>query len=105
MWQTGVFLLTREEVPYSTAVLIDSFQESEDNKPVVIHATILVETPSQKGIIIGRKGSMLAEIRKKATPDIAEMLDHRVSLRLWVKVTKKWTRSEQILRELGLSKG
>ncbi len=99
-----VFLLTREEVPYSTAVMIDSFQESEDSKPVVIHATILVEQPSQKGIIIGQKGKMLAEIRKRATPEIAEMLDHRVSLRLWVKVKKKWTRNEQILRELGLSK-
>jgi len=100
-----VFLLTREEVPYSTAVLIDGFQEPNDNGPIVIHATILIEQPSQKGIIIGRKGSMLAEIRKKATRDIEEMLDHRVSLRLWVKVKKKWTRNEQVLRELGLSKG
>lgn len=99
-----VFMLTREEVPYSTAVIIDSFQESQTSKPVVIHATILVEQPSQKGIIIGRKGAMLAEIRKKATPEIEEMLDHRVSLRLWVKVKKKWTRNEQILRELGLTK-
>lgn len=100
-----VFLLTREEVPYSTAVMIDSFQESENDKPVVIHATILVEQPSQKGIIIGQKGRMLAEIRKKAAPEIGEMLDHRVSLRLWVKVKKKWTSNEQILRELGLRKG
>ncbi|MCL7488271.1 MAG: GTPase Era [Desulfobulbaceae bacterium] len=99
-----VFLLTREEVPYSTAVMIDSFQESVDNRPVVIHATILVEQPSQKGIIIGRKGAMLAEIRKKAVLEIARMLDQRVSLRLWVKVKKKWTSNEQILRELGLSK-
>jgi GTPase len=99
-----VFLLTREEVPYSTAVLIDSFKESESGGPVVIHATILVEQPSQKGIIIGRQGSMLAEIRKQAVPEIEEMLDHRVRLHLWVKVKKKWTRNEQILRELGLSK-
>jgi len=99
-----VFMLTREEVPYSTAVLIDSFQEGEEGRPVVIHATILVEQPSQKGIIIGRKGQMLAEIRKRATPDIEEMLDRRVSLRLWVKVRKKWTSNEQILRELGLAK-
>jgi len=97
-----VFLLTHEEIPYSTAVLIDSFKEPKPGKPVVIHATILVEQPSQKGIIIGRKGSMLGEIRKKATHDISEMLDRRVSLRLWVKVKKKWTKNEQILRELGL---
>jgi GTP-binding protein Era len=100
-----VFMLTHEEVPYSTAVMIDSFQESENKKPIVIHATILVEQPSQKGIVIGKQGRMLAEIRKKAVPELQEMLDHRVSLRLWVKVKKKWTRNEQILRELGLSKG
>ncbi|MFZ5799618.1 MAG: GTPase Era [Thermodesulfobacteriota bacterium] len=97
-----VFLLTRDEVPYSTAVLIDSFQESEGGRPVVIHATILVEQPSQKGIIIGQRGKMLAEIRQKAVPDIEEMLDRRVTLRLWVKVKKKWTSNEQVLRELGL---
>ncbi|MHB8810302.1 MAG: GTPase Era [Desulfobulbaceae bacterium] len=97
-----VFLLTRDEVPYSTAVLIDSFQEATEGRPVVIHATILVEQPSQKGIIIGQQGRMLAQIRKKAIPDIEEMLGRRVTLRLWVKVKKKWTSNEQILRELGL---
>lgn len=99
-----VFLLTREEVPYSTAVMIESFQEPEDDGPVVIHAAILVEQPSQKGIIIGRSGGMLAEIRKQAAPEIGEMLDRRVSLRLWVKVRKNWTRDGNVLRELGLSK-
>lgn len=84
--------------------MIDSFQESEGSKPVVIHATILVEHPSQKGIIIGRQGKMLAEIRKRAKPEIEQMLDHPVSLRLWVKIKKKWTKNEQVLRELGLSK-
>lgn len=97
-----VFLLTRDEVPYSTAVLIDSFQESAGDRPVVIHATILVEQPSQKGIIIGQQGRMLAAIRKKAVPDIEEMLERKVTLRLWVKVKKKWTSNEQVLRELGL---
>lgn len=97
-----VFLLTRDEVPYSTAVLIDSFQEAKGGRPVVIHATILVEQPSQKGIIIGQQGRMLAQIRKNALPDIEEMLGRRVTLRLWVKVKKKWTSNEQILRELGL---
>lgn len=97
-----VFLLTRDEVPYSTAVLIDSFQESAGSRPVVIHATILVEQPSQKGIIIGQQGRMLAAIRKKAVPDIEEMLERKVTLRLWVKVKKKWTSNEQVLRELGL---
>lgn len=99
-----VFLLTREEVPYSTAVLIDSFKESPEGRPVVIHSTILVEQPSQKGIIIGRQGSMLGAIRQQAVPEIEEMLGRRVTLHLWVKVSKKWTRNERILRELGLGK-
>ncbi len=96
-----IFLLSREEVPYSTAVLIDSFRETGAG-PVEIHATILVERGSQKGIIIGRGGRMLAEIRKSASGDIEQLLDCRIRLRLWVKVKKKWTRNENILRELGL---
>jgi len=98
-----VFLLTRQEVPYSTAVLIDDFQEAPPGKPVRIHATIMVERPSQKGIIIGRRGAMLARIRTEAGREISRLLGCPVKLRLWVKVKKKWTANEQILRELGLS--
>ncbi len=98
-----VFFLTREEIPYSTAVLIDSFQEPEkEGRPVIIHATIMVEQGSQKGIIIGRQGRMLGKIRQSATRDIKELLDCKVVLKLWVKVKKKWTRNERILRELGM---
>ncbi len=97
-----IFLLTREEVPYSTAVLIDNFQEGQQGKPVIIHATILVERGSQKGIIIGKGGAMLGKIRREASQDIAGMLGCRVRLKLWVKVKKKWTTNSGILRELGL---
>ncbi len=97
-----IFLLTREEVPYSTAVLIDSFQEGQGKKPVIIHATILVERGSQKGIIIGKGGTMLGRIRREAGRDIEQLLGCRVTLKLWVKVKKKWTTNEQLLRELGL---
>jgi len=98
-----IFLLTREEVPYSTAVLIDSFQENQQvGKPVVIHATILVERGSQKGIIIGKGGTMLGRIRREACRDIEKLLGCKVTLKLWVKVKKKWTTNEQLLRELGM---
>ncbi len=97
-----IFLLTREEIPYSTAVIIDDFQEGQQGKPVVIHATILVERGSQKGIIIGKGGALLGKIRKEASVDIAGMLGCRVQLQLWVKVKKKWTSNSGILRELGL---
>ncbi|HEB69630.1 MAG TPA: GTPase Era [Desulfobulbus sp.] len=97
-----IFLMTREEVPYSTAVMIDSFQEGKAGRPVVIDATILVERGSQKGIIIGRQGKMLGRIRQEAGKEIAQLLGCRVTLKLWVKVKKKWTTNEQLLRELGL---
>ena len=97
-----IFLLTREEVPYSTAVLIDSFKEPQGKKPAVIHATILVERGSQKGIILGKGGSMLGRIREDAARDISQLLGCRVQLRLWVKVKKKWTTNTQVLKEIGL---
>jgi GTP-binding protein Era len=97
-----IFLLTREEIPYSTAVLIDSFKEPAGKKPAVIHATILVERGSQKGIILGKGGAMLGRIRQEAAGDISQLLGCRVQLRLWVKVKKKWTTNPQVLKELGL---
>ncbi len=97
-----IFLRTRQEIPYSTAVLIDSFKENTQGGPVVIHATIIVERGSQKGIIIGKQGKMLAEIRIAATKEITKLLGCKVQLKLWVKVKKKWTSNEQILRELGM---
>ncbi len=95
-----IFLNTKQEIPYSTAVIIDSFQEAETG-PVTIHATILVEQSSQKPIIIGRRGQMLKKIGTAARLDIEELLDCRVILKLWIKVKKKWTRDERVLRELG----
>jgi GTP-binding protein Era len=95
-----VFLLTRDEVPYSTAVVIDSFEEGD---PVVIHASIMVERNSQKGILVGQKGSMLAALRKQASKDIEHLLGCRVQLHLWIKVRKNWTGNQAILKDLGLA--
>ena len=95
-----IFLLTRDEIPYSTAVVIDAFEEGE---PVVIQATILVERDSQKGILVGQKGKMLTAIRKGATADIEHLLGCRVRLHLWIKVSKNWTANATVLRELGLT--
>ncbi|MCI5189816.1 MAG: GTPase Era [Candidatus Electrothrix sp. AS4_5] len=99
-----VFLRTRQEIPYSTAVLIDAFKERPQRQggSVVIHATILVERGSQKGIVIGKRGKMLGEIRQAAIKEIEHLLYCKVQLKLWVKVKKKWTSNEQILRELGM---
>lgn len=95
-----IFLRTHQEVPYATAVMIDSFKE--EGGEVVIHASILVERDSQKGIIIGKNGKMLGEIRKAASREIEKLLGCTVQLRLWLKVRKNWTGDDRMLKELGL---
>ncbi|NTV14796.1 MAG: GTPase Era [Desulfobulbaceae bacterium] len=94
-----IFLLTRQEIPYSTAVVIDRFHE--EARLVTIDATIIVEQPSQKGVIIGNQGAMLQAIGSSARIDIEQLLDQKVLLRLWVKVEKNWTKNPRLLRELG----
>jgi GTP-binding protein Era len=95
-----VFRLTGEEVPYSTAVMIDSFTERE-NGLVAISATILVEREGQKGIVIGKKGAMLKKIGQAARNDIERLLGTKVYLELFVKVQERWTERTAVLRELG----
>lgn len=99
MIREKVFRLTHKEVPYSTAVVIEMFQEQP--KQVLIHATIMVERSTQKGIIIGKKGAMLTRIGTQARLDIEELLGTKVVLKLWVKVVKNWTHRMNSLRELG----
>ena len=97
-----IFLLTGKEIPYATAVLIDSFREDEERSLVTIYATIVVEKSSQKAIIIGRKGSKLQQIGKSSRLDIEKLLAQRVLLKLWVKVHKNWTRDARFIRDLDL---
>ena len=97
-----IFLLTEQEIPYSTAVVIDSFKEDEKKALVTIHATIVVEKSSQKAIIIGSKGAKLQQIGKNARQDIERLLAQRVLLKLWVKVHKNWTKDMRFIRDLGL---
>jgi GTP-binding protein Era len=94
-----VFRLTGMEIPYSSAVTVDSFDV--EKKLIVIHASIHVVRNSQKGIIIGKKGSMLTKIGAKARKDIEEMTGRKVLLKLFVKVTKNWDSNERILNEFG----
>ena len=96
-----IFLLTRQEIPYSTAVTIDSFQEEDPSGLLTIHATIHVEKKSQKGIIIGKQGAMLKKIGQAARHDIVELLGTKIMLKLWVKIRKDWTKDGRFLKELG----
>ncbi len=96
-----VFLLTGQEIPYSTAVLIESFKEDEVKKLVTIHAAIVLEKQSQKGIVIGKGGKKLKSIGIAARKDIEVLIGEKVLLKLWVKVKKNWSQDERFLKELG----
>jgi GTP-binding protein Era len=96
-----VFHLTRDEVPYATAAVVEEFKERPDRDLVVIRATIQVERESQKGILIGEKGRMLKEIGRLAREEIEALLGTKVFLELWVKVEKNWREDPQALRRLG----
>lgn len=100
MIREKVFRLTRDEIPYSVAVTVESFKERPDGL-ISIAANILVEKDSQKGIIIGRKGEMLKRIGTNARKDIERLLDTRVFLELFVKVSSDWREDRRMLKELG----
>lgn len=96
-----VFLLTGDEIPYSTAVFIESFKENKRNL-ITIHAAIVLERQSQKGIVIGKGGKKLKSIGIAARKDIEQLLGTKVLLKLWVKVKKNWSKDEYFLKESGL---
>lgn len=93
--------LTREEIPHSTAVVIEKMERQSEKNMVHVMATIIVERDSQKGIIIGKQGSMLKEIGKRARLDIENLLGSKVFLELWVKVQKDWRNKASHLRDYG----
>lgn len=95
-----IFRLTRDEVPYSVAVVVDSFKERE-NGVVAIQATINVERDSQKGIIIGRRGDMLKKIGSQSRLEIERLLDAKVFLELFVRVSGEWSDNSRMLKEFG----
>ncbi|EMF0425937.1 GTPase Era [Enterococcus hirae] len=98
-----VLFLTRDEVPHSVAVVVDSMKRNENDK-IQIQATIIVERDSQKGIIIGKGGKMLKEIGTKARKDIEDLLGDKVFLELWVKVQKDWRDKRVYLQDFGYRK-
>ncbi len=93
---------TRDELPYSTTVMVDSFKTDEEKKLTRIEATIYVDKESQKGIIIGKDGSLLKRIGTQSRLDVERILNSRVFLRLWVKVKRGWRQDKRFLERLGL---
>ncbi len=92
-----------EEVPHGIAVTIESMKERDTKKGVVtdIEATIICEKESHKGIIIGKKGSMLKKIGSNARYEIEQQLETKANLQLWVKVKKDWRDSEFLMKNYG----
>ena len=88
--------LTRDEVPHAITAEVESIEET------AIQADLLVETESQKQILIGRGGSMVKEIGTRARPEIEQLLGRHVFLELRVKVKPRWRRDESMLERLGI---
>lgn len=96
-----VFHHTQEEVPHSVTVVVEEMRKRPDRDLVDIHATIIVERDSQKGIIIGQGGRMLKEIGRMARMEIEALLGSQINLQLWVKTKPGWRDRPGALQELG----
>ncbi len=100
--QEKLFYLLGEELPYSCAIEIEQYLEpGESRRHPEIHAAIHVERESQKPIVIGKGGAKIKEIGQAARESIERLLGGKVVLKLFVKVTPKWTKNVDQLRQLG----
>jgi GTP-binding protein Era len=99
-----VLQLTHDELPFSTAVVVDRFEEPGDNEGYTLYCTILVERQSQKPIVIGRGGAMIKQIGTAARRELERYLDARVHLDLHVKVKSEWRDDERALDQIGVQK-
>ncbi len=97
-----LFLALGEELPYSTAVTVEDWDEASQPGLIKIRASILVARESHKPMVIGKGGERIKDIGAKARVEIEEMLDSRVFLELWVKVRPDWIEDQALLRDLGL---
>ena len=94
-----IILNTKDEVPHSVAVLIDSYKEEETIDR--ISAKIIVNNDSQKGILIGKSGAMLKKIGSSARVELEKILEKKVFLELFVKVQKNWLKDKNAIKEFG----
>jgi GTP-binding protein Era len=96
-----IYHVTREELPYSSAVVVERLEEDREKNLLTIMAVIYVEKASQKGMIIGKNGSMIKRIGREARIEIEGIFSLKVYLELFVKVQKKWSSDTRSLRRLG----
>jgi GTP-binding protein Era len=93
---------TRDELPFTSAVLVDRIEEPDDRGLMRMYCTILVERDSQKGIVVGRGGSMIKLIGTEARAELEQVLGTRIHLDLRVQARGRWRDDERVLDQLGL---
>ena len=101
MIREKVLMLTREEIPHSVAVVVDSMKRDEETDKVHIRATIMVERDSQKGIIIGHQGVALKKVNTEARKALEKFFAKKIFLETFVKVDKDWRSSQRELNSFG----
>lgn len=94
-----IFLLLKDEIPYSSAVVVEKFIETEDK--VEIFCNIWLERKSQKIILIGREGKQIKKIRELSEKDLTDFLQKKTLLHIWVKIKQNWRKQKNSLREFG----
>ncbi|ABB40384.1 GTP-binding protein Era [Oleidesulfovibrio alaskensis G20] len=97
-----LFLELRQELPYNSAVSVEKWEDLEEEGRVVIHAVIHVARKNHKGMVIGRQGQTLKKIGTDARKEIEALVDRKVFLDLWVRVTDDWMDNEQFMVEIGM---
>ena len=100
-----VMNLTHQEIPYSTAVVIDAMEWEDERNFLKVEAIIYVERESQKGILIGKGGEMLKRIGRLAREELEALFGAKLYVKLWVKVRKNWSKDLSALRHLGYTAG
>ena len=94
--------LTRDEIPFTTAVVVDRFEEPGDTGLLKLYCTIVVERESQKPIVVGHGGDMIKRIGTAAREELERFFDARVFLDLHVRVKSEWREDDQVLSDIGL---
>jgi GTP-binding protein Era len=97
-----VLALTHDELPFSTAVLVDRFEEPTESHGIRVYCTILVDRESQKPIVVGRAGSMIKKIGTAARLELERFFQAKVYLDLHVKVRSEWRDDDRLLDEMGV---
>ena len=103
MVREQVLRLTRAELPFSSAVVVERFEEPVGPRDVLrLHCAILVERESQKAIVVGRGGEMIKQIGTAARQELERFFETRVFLELFVRVSSDWREDDRVLREIGV---